>query len=472
MRKSESNLCRYYNPVTKVEPSIPQSKTSTIQQLIKLNDEANDSRPPQYRQTNIVEFIDVNTRNSLIRYPNKASSQPKTLNDQENLYDEINPDFERRHTYNDHEYDHLNTDKKSAMTIISQNTNKLQQLSSKINCFKSNQRKQETDYDEGVNIKTKSPFFASRTKSVRPERQSISYPSSNPSAHRLNRSFTASRLSTTSSGYDSDISSLMKPSSSIVSYFSVNDDDKQSKSKIRSKANDNLIDSAISIEQSWADESSLSPYYSHEPPTLSTSISSSSSNFSNKLKIIEDEPIQMQTSPFPKVKTCFVAQIKQIGKFPSNENSPVGKNLQEPIYENLNNLQQLHKTKQYSVKDVLNSLKNLEFNQIDASKMKSLSTSSSVSSFPHLNSSFSASPDSSLDNSLTCAEQFITKKKMEISPIKRHDSYDELCDEEVQYYLSNNSNDDSFKNSILPIQTQKNCYKIANRSIPLWEQLV
>ena len=108
--------------------------------------------------------------------------------------------------------------------------------------------------------------------------------------------------------------------------------------------------------------SNLSSYMSSSPLFSSSSSSSSSAANSSSASLVE-------WSPFPKVKTCLIAQVK-----PLKQNTKSTSNEEEPIYENLNKYEHLTNTKpqkqqqqqqtkqvkQYSVKDVFSSLKSLE----------------------------------------------------------------------------------------------------------------
>ena len=162
-----------------------------------------------------------------------------------------------------------------------------------------------------------------------------------------------------------------------------------------------------------------------------------------------DEDDDLQTSPFPRVKTCLIAQIKQINvkKSPSSSSS-TGSFREEPIYENLSsfNAKSTPMRKEYSVRDVLHSLKSLELNP-------------------------------------NADKQFKTVVNVkQASRLNLNDEYD-LCDKEVQFYLNNLENDDmnnrnklnkcgneneSFNNSKNNIKLVKS----VSKPIALWEQLV
>jgi hypothetical protein len=108
----------------------------------------------------------------------------------------------------------------------------------------------------------------------------------------------------------------------------------------------------------------------------------------------------MHMSPFPRVKTCLIAQIKHLD---SNGGNSVDKKttrnaINEPLYENLT-VESMPKKKNYSIHDILQSLNSLEF-------------------------------------------QNNTNKNSKKIPIKRLSAVntvadeDLLCDEEVQFYLN------------------------------------
>jgi hypothetical protein len=157
----------------------------------------------------------------------------------------------------------------------------------------------------------------------------------------------------------------------------------------------------------------------------------------------------LQTSPFPRVKTCLIAQIKQINvkKSPSSSSS-TGSFREEPIYENLSsfNAKSTPMRKEYSVRDVLHSLKTLELN---ANADKQFKTVVNVKQANRLN---------------------------------LNDEYD-LCDKEVQFYLNNLENDDMTNRNKLnkcgneneSFNNSKNNIKLVksvSKPIALWEQLV
>ena len=111
----------------------------------------------------------------------------------------------------------------------------------------------------------------------------------------------------------------------------------------------------------------------------------------------------MHLSPFPRVKTCLVAQIKHLD---SNGNSvekkkslkgiKVNMNKNEPLYENLTIIES--NKKNYSVHDILQSLNSLEFHNANSNNIKS--------------------------------------KKTVRKHLNKETEEDLLCDEEVQYYLN------------------------------------
>lgn len=166
-----------------------------------------------------------------------------------------------------------------------------------------------------------------------------------------------------------------------------------------------------------------------------------------------DEDDDLQTSPFPRVKTCLIAQIKQINvkKSPSSSSS-TGSFREEPIYENLSsfNAKSTPMRKEYSVRDVLHSLKSLELN-------------------PNADKQFKTVVN-------------VNGNVKQANRLNLNDEYD-LCDKEVQFYLNNLENDDmnnrnklnkcgneneSFNNSKNNIKLVKS----VSKPIALWEQLV
>lgn len=108
--------------------------------------------------------------------------------------------------------------------------------------------------------------------------------------------------------------------------------------------------------------SNLSTYMSSSPIFSSSSSSSSSSGANSAASLTE-------WSPFPKVKTCLIAQVKPLRQNLGVSNPTVYSNVDfcikqsEPIYENLNKYETATTPitpKQYSVRDVFSSLNSLE----------------------------------------------------------------------------------------------------------------
>jgi hypothetical protein len=166
----------------------------------------------------------------------------------------------------------------------------------------------------------------------------------------------------------------------------------------------------------------------------------------NKANDVEDD---LQTSPFPRVKTCLIAQIKQINASKKSPSASASFR-EEPIYENLSsfNAKGTPLRKEYSVNDVLHSLKSLELNaNADGKRLKTVKS-------VHAN---------------------------------LNEDYD-MCDKEVQFYLNNLDNDADMNNKIkfkMVNNIENECFssnsnaksnvklvKSISKPIALWEQLV
>ncbi len=154
----------------------------------------------------------------------------------------------------------------------------------------------------------------------------------------------------------------------------------------------------------------------------------------------------IQASPFPRVNTSLIAQIKQINS--NKKLSPIQTKTakqqqyksQEPIYENLNKKHLLVSTnktpKQYSLNDVFNSLKSLDLNNTN-----------------HNNNN---------------RKQNISSNKTNNS--KLIDYTDKLCDKEVEFYLSP-PNSQQYNEYHQHIKSNQLFYQKAKTN-QFWEQLV
>lgn len=266
-----------------------------------------------------------------------------------------------------------------------------------------------------------------------------------------------------SSGYnssqDQDFSYNKNYNSSILSYVGLASRDfltPRQQNKIRSK-ND---DSGLSTMQKSNDydhdndstNSNMSSFLSDLSNLESSSLSSVSNNSSGYYNDHQPDESYIKLSPFPRVKTCMIAQIKQL----DSSKKPKNQLVQEPpIYENLNITNATTMSKQYSINDIMLSLKSLEF------------------------------------------QNFESKRRVKKTRVQENEE-DLLCDKEVQFYLSQVDDNSSLSeqhqyqfldtipdtrhrqpiivkhNSVKPPKSfnTKILIKKINKPTALWEQLV
>ncbi len=261
-----------------------------------------------------------------------------------------------------------------------------------------------------------------------------------------------------SSGYNSsqDISNqASSSSSSIISYCSIND------TKISNGRTD-MIDSGLSTLNV---EDDLYNYDATENLSNYSNISPSSSSSLNDSyhEAMSDQNIQSINqhflSPFPKIKTCMVAQIKKV---PTN--AMIKEREQHNAYENVRNYNNSLVEKNYSINDVLFSLKKLEMNNINNHPTGYVNCKAADAQLSPKNSyNMGVLPTTSTPSN----RPFIKQKAVE------RDLDDFLCDEEVEAILSPRIS--TIKSvSYLPTQSKPltAMYKINNKNIAIWEQLV
>lgn len=447
-----------------------QATTSSIKQLIQL-DTANTTNRLTNANNKLLDLIDTSNRNYLIKYPlqnqqaklhHQTNPQMKQsasfnlieakCNCHENDYDEINS-FSEEDNYSD--YDHLN--------LSSADTNSNHYLQP---AYKTMRKSQQTTFPSKPVLSESNYYHLYRknssvsNESVPPPIPKSRLPSSNVKPYtiikanqeQLNKSFTTSSLSSDkldSQLFLSPISSGYNSTQDIrKSEYYYYENDKQ---QINSSNDYNCIDSGFSTlnlsTRTTSDDdddasSQLSPYYSS--PSASSSISSINQHLLNS-----DEQINMiQASPFPRVNTSYVAQIKQINNRAKQCKS------KEPIYENIrssNLSQSTNQTpKQYSISDIYNSLKSLDLN-----------------------------PDSHVSRTLNrvSRQSFVYNQHQQSHlPNKQRlfDYNDLLCDQEVEFYLSNSNTSTNFNDESLYFNnTTSSTSKIMpNRVNAFWEQLV
>jgi len=411
------------------------SSTTSIKQLI------------QIEQFNRMPLQNNNRNNYLIKYPvsNQHSSSSKTFQhvntkcdcQNENEYDEINSFTEHDHHFDtENFYDHLHNDNTSnhylqpAYQVCKPTTN-----------YYLLNRKHST--------KSSQPPPLPRSK-LPPISSAHIYQTNSRSAHDLlNKSFASSGSSDKfaysesfnspiSSGYNScqDIhNQSIRPYGDIKTADLENDYyfcyENNQTSSVPTNCQDSGV-STLNLSSKLSDDeytnSNLSPYYS----------SPSASSFSSLNRGDDLDSVSMvQASPFPRVNTSFVAQIKQI-----NPKTPKQTKIAEPIYENLKHpLQSTNKSvKQYSLNDIFNSLKSLDLNT----------------------------------NSKRNREH--RQKQHLFSPINQIDYSDKLCDQEVEFYLSpSQTNQHSSNNEYQQINIKNfnnTTPGITVKANAFWEQLV
>ncbi len=406
--------------------SLPPQQTSTIKQLIQINN------PIHYSNRS-------NNRNYVIKYPVGEQMQlnEHKCNCDENEYDEINS-FNEEDNYS--EYDHLNLtaeDHHYLQPAYQQQQQQMNSSSKKDDPYQNNYF-----HLDRKNLNKQQQPPPPLPKSKLPIIQTKSY------NELLNKSLTSSSsfdqfLSPISSGYNScqDILNYTKQKANDYYYYENNLS--SSRYPFMDSGFSTLSSSnRLSSEEDEEASSNLSPYYSS--PSSSSSFTSYNKVSTNEQ---DNEQINMiQASPFPRVNTSLIAQIKQINS--NKKLSPIQTKTakqqqyksQEPIYENLNKKHLLVSTnktpKQYSLNDVFNSLKSLDLNNTN-----------------HNNNN---------------RKQNISSNKTINS--KLIDYTDKLCDKEVEFYLSP-PNSQQYNEYHQHIKSNQLFYQKAKTN-QFWEQLV
>jgi len=486
------------------QQSLPPVKT-TIKKFIQLESKLPVVSKRSSRITELVEPPKV-----LLKFP-IVQPPPQHFYQQENYYDEINPIEETLSTA----YDHL---RRSYTNQSCYQSKKLNQLSAKINCFKGSQRKLNNGQylsKASQNLPPPPPPLQRLPSVARQQMNSSmsssmsinSFPQNKQMSNKMNKSFTSSHLSQLtnrspfqvnternylfekwshdSSGYNSsqDLAGRSN-NSSIISYCSLSDSYPKKTSKPMN-SNSNLVDSGLStLNLDYSDD-----YDATENFSTYSNLSHSSHSFNDSLEVDLAELKQL-TSPFPHVKTCMVAQIKKVKPSPPIL-PPVHKRhsqqFSEPIYENLINTNAVdlpHVKKNYSVNDVLFSLKKMELNakpiQFSTYSVATSSATTSSSASPEY-LAFSPIENGTNDNKIMSPPKYSslstrlfassTPGFKKCAELHQRDLDDYLCDEEVEFYLSPLNNQRGHSMNTLP-SNQSNCYKYTNKNVAIWEQLV
>ena len=432
-----------YNPICSTAPEQQQGSSSTIKKFIQVSDEmaggglselTNKSSLASAKRpiANSCSFNGANSLqgNYIIKYPTTTKVSPpppppihsSTTSNGENFYDEIdiyeNDNFMRSNHHHRrlvgepkqrHNNNCLIDTNSSCLSSQSKNSNLLQQFSSKINCFRSNQQRWNNDTHEETSqqdeqsprkqparIVYASPALHSRILSPsKQQHQQHHQDNESNNSSSSSSSFSRSSLNTSSmkslkyrikSPFRSSLQVLkgscqpkqqQQPQqqaepSLILSYCAANDRlnsglvtqrshrasssslNKLSQSQIVAReepptisrkmtssvsASFNLNGLFSQCKNARQPDTSRSSYSLDEhdnlfltsPYSSSSSSCSSATSYDKSFSTHYDEPSiqqgfvaiksnehQMKTSPFPKVNTCFVAQIKQI---PNNRNS-------------------------------------------------------------------------------------------------------------------------------------------------------
>lgn len=467
----------YSNNVNiQLKPTKTSTASTTIQKLIKLDDFSQFSTSSSGAKTRPKITTSVEKPPASVG-SNYVIKYPKVNVNEANIYDEIESDTEMKNYYSTI-FDIIPAGETKtpprpnrSETVFSNSTNKLHQLSSKINCFKSHQRvngSANKTSKSGVETTSTTTPYRSTSSYHQPVPQSsfcysstagtninlnssgssssglsdISTPDSSYNHHHHHQSSAIDlknliKKCTTSSEGSSSSSSATSASSSAANeaYFSLNminttklnpniirnarspvissgynssqessghhhhhstrrlfnDNEFDDEFKRSLDKSLNNLDSGISTlnllndghtSSSGSDvdaTSNLSAYLSDNQLSNSPFLSSKSSINSFGPKTVDYDELdgEMQTSPFPKVKTCLIAQVKQINQKTAKPQQPptayyYHDSNTEPIYENLGKYTRTHlqsggksngtKQKQYSINDVLHSLKTLESN--------------------------------------------------------------------------------------------------------------
>lgn len=443
---------------------LPKPKTS-IKQFIQVDHVANRHQDhTNKRHSRIIDLIETTnnrqstclpTKNITLKYPvtrNKpsptntsSSSNYQPFPVHENYYDEINPVDEQTTTA----YDHLS---RPCSTYIRQN----------IPCF-------------GVNNDTKprvKSFPAPPPPPTHPvpkiSHQHYSYQQthslssqkslkkSNSSILHINdqkseRSYLFEKWSNdNSSGYNSsqDLSNQTSSStnSSIISYCSINEE------KVLADRTNQFVDSGFSTLN--IDEDNYAIDNTESLSNYSNISQYSASSFNDSTSHDSDNYVQQFPSPFPRIKTCMVAQIKKV-----KNKIPVA---QDPnVYENLQNKSPIEKS--YSVNDVLFSLKKLELNHVNKQQHVNVVHTQTIA--PEI-----ISPNREYFNSNVRMCKMSTPPNVRQSIVSQRDLDDYLCDEEVQKILSPKRAE-----PVLLRHQPANLYKYNNsnnKKVAIWEQLV
>lgn len=436
---------------------------STIKQFIQIEHKQplNEVHSNRLRHSRLLTNMPQQNHVTCIKYPlnsQLSTYQPFPVHQPENLYDEIDPVDENLTTT----YDHLSRPYmpqvkqgyRSHVNIeVKDNRSQFVQASvappppPPIQRVPKISRRQ--FFNKSFNNNTTSPTKSRLNKSLN---STTNLSDGNPISER---SYLFEKWTTdNSSGYNSsqDLSHHTGSSnSSIISYCSINEP-VMTKFTVASDTSLNLVDSGFSTlnidnEDPYDATENLSNYSNVSPS------SSSSFNGSYRESVHDLQPI----TPFPRLKTSMVAQIKKVIQPTPNKS-----------FNSNSSSENRSIAKSYSVSDVLFSMKKMGISH---------SNKQSIATKPQQNQRFSQLEYSPIYNknhnkSTVIPLQFQTSTPPhQYSKQYQRDLDDYLCDEEVESILSQKKLPVESK----PLNTQtsfSNLYKYNNRNVAIWEQLV
>ena len=452
--------------------SAPPKLKSTIKQFIQIEHKPQPVSDvhSNRRHSRIIELIDKSNRNLVsmspntpnnvtsIKYPvNQLSTYQPFPVHQENLYDEIDPIDEDLTTT----YDHLSH---SYMPQIRQQpySNNGHRSQAKIEV-----RDVRSQYFQAA-VAPPPPPIQKVPKISRQQffNRSFNNPMATPTSKpTLNKSLNSTTnlsdgqlisersylfekwAADNSSGYNSsqDLSNQTGSSnSSIISYCSINE---PVMTKLKISDHSNLVDSGFSTlnndnEDPYDATDNLSSYSNISPS------SASSFNGSYRESIQDLQPV----TPFPRIKTSMVAQIKKV-----NQQTPT------KTFNLNSSCEKRSVAKSYSVSDVLISMKNMGISNQMSNAKQHQSATSKLEYSPIYNKSSTVTV-------IPVHYQKTSTPPHRYSVQYQRDLEDYLCDEEVESILSPKKKTEVV-NPLNKI-SYSHLYKFNNRNVAIWEQLV
>lgn len=439
---------------------------STIKQFIQIEHKQplNKANSNRLRHSRLLTNMPQQNHVTCIKYPlnnQPTTYQPFPVHQPENLYDEIDPvdeDLTTAYDHLSHPYmpqvkqgyrAHVNIEVRDVRPQFTQ-TSVVPPPPPPIQRVPKISRRQffNKSFNKPFNNNMASPSISSLKKSLN---STINLSDGNPISER---SYLFEKWATdNSSGYNSsqDLSNNTGSSnSSIISYCSINE---PVKTKFTAASDtSNLVDSGFSTlnidnEGSYNATENLSNYSNVSPS------SNSSFNSSYHESVHDLHPI----TPFPRIQTSMVAQIKKV-----NQQTP-----SKPFNANSSS-DNRSIAKSYSVNDVLFSMKKMGISN---------TIKQTIVTKPKQNQHLSQLEFSPIYNKIHGKSSVIPVHFQTSTPPERYSSQyqrdleDYLCDEEVESILSPKKLSVESK----PLNTHtsfSNLYKYNNRNVAIWEQLV